>query len=389
MITTNKIPQKPDKPIKVVVLGTFNPNKPTYHPSPDEDQYYLASWGGLWARRVKERYPDLDIEVWRPEPDFVDISYRKAFGIVDCTIFPAKGFIVSKTLTWEMLKKLWQYKKDYHLVFHINTIFDWRSNLMMPILVPGSRIVLSHHGGTFPAWSVRRSRFKKKMLLWSFKKIEVVTYLRMSIAKEILKANPKIQLFFLPMGADFELFKPLDKAVCRKRLGLPQHMVYAIIIGEFSELKGVNHILQVYNELKRDNFSVIFVGGKKTDELYTAVAKSGCPFWEHVNQDLLREILSAADFYLHPIFNFTRVGLDVSLIEAMACNRPVVSTQLGELYFDYSTLGYLISNKDDILSKTKKMIKNYDQFSKCRETAMKHLDGKTSIIDKLYGIYND
>lgn len=145
----NKTSKNSEKPLKVVVIGTFNPNKPAHHPDPDEDQYYLASWGGQWARQVKERYPVLDIEVWRPERDFIDISYRKAFGILDCTIFPAKGFIISKTLTRAMLKQLWRYKNDYHLVFHINTIFDWQFNILMPLFFPVPRLFFPTMEGYF------------------------------------------------------------------------------------------------------------------------------------------------------------------------------------------------------------------------------------------------
>jgi hypothetical protein len=101
-----------NKSIKGISISTFNPDKPAYHPSPDQDQYYVQSWSGLWARRTKERYPDLDIEVWRPEPDFNKVSSRKSFGIVDSTIFPAKNFVISRTVTLEMLRRLLKYTKN-------------------------------------------------------------------------------------------------------------------------------------------------------------------------------------------------------------------------------------------------------------------------------------
>jgi glycosyltransferase involved in cell wall biosynthesis len=387
--TTNNAPKNPEKPLKVVVIGSFNPNKPAYHPAPNEDQYYLASWAGQWARRVKERYPDLDIEVWRPEPDFSDISYRKAFGTVDCTIFPAKGFIVSKTLTRAMLKQLWRYKKNYHLVFHINTIFDWQFNIMMPLFFPGARIVLSHHGGVFPTGPGIKWAIKRKVLKFSFRNIDSVTYLRKAVRDLIQKTNSKTKLTFLPVGANFDHFTPLDKVACRKKLNLPLDKVLAVYVGKFYRLKGVDHILEAYQHFKDKNFSVIFVGGGRHDELYESVVKSGCPYWGHVDHDLLRKIYSAANFYIHPAFHPDFGGIDVVWMEALASNRPVLSPMLKELDFDYSELGLLMECEKDLIPKTTQMIETFGLFSNCREAAIQHLDSNTSIIDKLYGIYTE
>jgi glycosyltransferase involved in cell wall biosynthesis len=387
VIIINKTPKNPEKPLKVVVIGTFNPNKPGYHPAPDEDQYYLASWGGQWARWVKERYPHLDIEVWRPEPDFSDISFRKAFGIVDCTIFPAKGFLVSKTLTRAMLRQLWRYKNDYHLVFHINTIFDWQFNILMPFFFPGAKIVLSHHGGVFPTGPGIKWAIKRKVLNFSFRKIDSVTYLRKAVKEMIQKVNGKISLTFLPVGANFDHFKPLDKKACRKKLNLPLDKVLAVYVGKFYRLKGVDHILKAYQHFKDKTFSVIFVGGGQQDELYEYVVNSGCPYWGHVDHDLLQEIYSAADFYIHPAFHSDFGGFDVTLMESLASNRPVLSPQFKELDFDYSELGLLMESDRDIIPKTAQMIEGFGRFSNCRAAAIQHLDGNTSIVDKLYEIY--
>ena len=380
--------QKADKPIKIITIGTFNPNKPDYHPTPDEDLYYVASWDGLWARRLKNCYPDVDIEVWRPEPDFQKITSRKTVG-VNCTIFPAKRFIVSKTLTLEMLKQLFIYRRVYKLVIHKNTIFDWQFNIMVPLLLSGSKIVLSHHGGVFPSGPGTKWRLKRKILKFSYKKIDAVTYLRNTARKVIERSNNKIKSTFLPVGANFDHFKPLDKLECRNKLNLPLNKVLAVYVGKFYRLKGVDHILNVFHHFKTRNFSVLFVGGSEADELYPDVAKSGCPLWSHVDHDLLREIYSAADFYIHPVFHPEFGGIDVSWMEALACNRPVLSSMLKELDFDYSELGISIDDEKDILSKSEMMIKQFGKFTKCREASIQHLDGNTAIVDKLYRIYTE
>jgi glycosyltransferase involved in cell wall biosynthesis len=371
---------------KIIVIGTYNPNKPDFHPKPDEESYYVASWGALWARRIKARYPGLDIEVWRPEPDFTRISQRTAFG-VDCTIFPAKRFLVSKTVTLQMLWQLYKRRSSHDLVIHINTIFAWQFNLMMPILLPRAKFVLSHHGGVFPTEEGFKYWLKNKILNWSYRKIDTVTYLRKNIKQRIQQANDSIRFSFLPVGADFKHFRPLNKQATRKKLNLPHNKVLGVYVGRFYRLKGVDRILDVYRHFKENDFSVMFVGGSPADELYQEVVQSGCPFWHHVNHDLLREILSAADFYIHPAFHPEFGGFDVSLIEALACNRPVLSPHLNELDFDHSQLGLAIDDENEILEKSDAMISEFQKFTQCRETAMPHLDGTTAIVDKLYKIF--
>ncbi len=272
-------------------------------------------------------------------------------------------------------------------MIHKNTIFDWQFNIMIPLLIPGAKIVLSHHGGVFPAGNSFKWRLKRKVLKWSYKKIDTVTYLRREVRDTIAAANNNLDLTFLPVGANFEHFKPMDKMECRNKLGLPQNKVFGVYVGKFFKLKGVDHILDAYQHFKDNNFSVIFVGGSEQDELFDSVVKSGCPYWGHVNHDLLREIYSAADFYIHPAFHPDFGGIDVVWMEALASNIPVLSPMLKELDFDYSELGLMMENEKDIISKTGQMLKEFDRFSNCREAAIKHLDGNTSIIDKLYGIY--
>jgi glycosyltransferase involved in cell wall biosynthesis len=374
------------KPIKVIIVEPFNPFTSEYHAKPDEDLFYVASWGGLWARKLKNRYPGIDLELWSPESVFNEITYRKAFD-VDCIFFPAKHFIVPRIITLTMLKRLRQYAKDYKLVIHINCIFQWRYNILMPLLFPDAKFILSHHGGVFPNGQSLKQYLKRKMLQFSYKNIDSITYLRKNTKSIIRHSNQKINLTFVPVGANFDYFKPLDKFECRKQLNLPLDKVFAVYVGAFYRLKGVDHILYLYSKLKHKNLEMMLVGGNKNHELYHEVVKSGCRHWGYVNHDLLRIILSAADFYIHPAFNKNFGGMDVSWMEALACNRPVLTPQFKDLNFDYSDLGILLDREDNLFQKTEEMMQSYHKFTNCRESAIKHLDGNTAIIDKLYGIY--
>lgn len=376
-----------NKSTKIVVIGSFlkESDKSIWYPKTDSDEYYVNSWGALFARRLKFRYPDIDIEVWRPDDEFTEIYHRNALG-VDCTIYPYRWHLFSRTITFGILWQLLKYQHMYNLVIYINTIFDWKSNILLPFILLKAKFVLSHHGGVFPEEKYIKNMLKKKILLFSYNNINVLTYLREAIRKEIESKNKHIKLSFLPVGANFDVFTPLNKNSCRTKLNLPIDKTIAVYVGAFYKLKGVDNILNVIQQLKLKNFEVLFVGGQQTDELYADVIKCGSRFWGNVNQSLLREIYSASDFYIHPAFHPEFGGIDVAWMEALACNIPVLSPLFNELDFDYSEMGIILNNLNELTEKTKIMIKTFSSFNKCRETAIKHLDGNTVIIDKLYNI---
>jgi len=377
-----------NRPIKVIELSGFNPNKRKQYPSRDSDYYYVASWAGMFARRLKKRFPELDIEVWRAEPEFNSATEKTVFDLKGI-IFPYKKPIVPKAVTLQMVRRLRQYQKKYQLIIHFNTIFNVFFNQIIPRLLPDAKITLSHHGGVPPFRSGIKHMLKNKLLKNSFKHFHAHTYLRKEIKNWLLSTKSCPPVYFLPVGADFEIFRPVDKLTARQKLGLDESKIYGIYIGNFYRLKSVDIMLHVYRKFAdKYNFSILFVGGNNnsTNDLYNEVINSGCPYWEHQNWLDLKYFLSAADFYIHPVINKEFGGFDVSLIEAMACNIPVLSPQLNELDFDYSELGICVNNGGEIEEKVEYMIHNHTHYKKCREVARQHLDGNNTIIDNLKNI---
>lgn len=378
------------KPLKIIHLSGFNLNKDNFHPKKDSDYYFVASWAGLIARRLKKRFPDLDVEVWRAEPEFNKTVEKKIFGI-NCIIFPYKKPLIPKILTLEMYKRLLRCQEQSSLIIHnhgLNTMFLY----FAPFVFGKSVIIAQDHGGVFPLEKSLKHSIKRFLIKRSFKKLSAITYLRKKKRDylETIPGHPK--LHFLTVGADFNNFYPMDKNKCRDELGLERERVYAIYVGRFYKLKSVDLILDVYKRLgEKYNFSIIFVGGKKHmfDDLYDEIEKSGCPYYGVQPWDRMKTFYNAADFYIHPTFNPEFGGLDVSWMEALACNRPVISACLEDLDFDYSKLGTSIDNIDEIESKVDWMINHYSDFTSCREAAGQHLDGNSAVMNKIMAIYKE
>ncbi len=374
-----------EKEKKVIVIEDADLNKAKYYPSIKSDDYYLESWGGLFAKRLKEKYPDFNIEVWKTEPEFDKLYHRIAHN-VECKVFPYKNRLFC-CLTQEMVKELRRLKKNYNLIIYRSTLFDFKFIFIISILFPKAKIVISHHGGVIPKSLSIKNIFKRILLRVSLTRVHTATYIRQEIKEWICKYPLHPKVVFLPVGADFTIFYPEDRYKCREELGLSQNKIYAVYVGKMFKLKGVDIILEIYNKYKDKDFEILLVGATENDELLPEVKASGCRYWPYIDWNLLRKIYSAANFYIHPAFNPNFGGLDVSLIECLACGTPVLSPNLKEYDFDTKDIGICVDSLSEFEDRFKEMLNRYDEFTNCREIAQQYLDGKGIIIDKLYNIF--
>ena len=358
--------------LKIIHLTLIRDYIKGYHPPKDSDLYPLASWAGLIATRMKKRHPYLDVEVWRADKVMKETSHKKIFDM-DTLFFPVEKITIGNCLTLTMYRRLLRLSKKYEVVIYHHNIYDAMS-IFGPIILPKVKFIPLHHGGLPPRSTVDNVKNKiKDFFIRSFyKKNHRITYQNW-VAKDYLKefCNPE-QLKFWIVGADYKKFTELgDRAALRKKYGLSTDKVYGLYVGPYSRVKSVELILDAYQQLiGRYDFSIIFVGGKSSDEFSEEIKELGLIDLGRVDWDEMPSIYNCADFYIHPVFNFSRVGFDVSLMEAMAANIPVASTLLPileeELSMDVNILGKPISKRDEVVESVEYMIKNHGSFHDVR-----------------------
>ncbi len=375
------------KKVKYIFLSPSSRGKNCQYYDLDSEDFFVGSWAGLLARRLKAFKPELDISVWRMEPVVKKPYCKKLYGYgIDGIIWPEKKVILRNIFSLSMYFKVLELSLKYKIIIHYHSIFD-RFVLLRFLLPSNVKIVLSHHGGIPP----EKGSLKDYFIRLTYKYVSAITYLTPEVREYLLNIKiPSNKMYFLPVGADFNFFMPSDKQKAREKLKIPQDFVFGIYVGSFYRLKSVDLILRIYDTLKlKYNFKIIFVGGENNEQndLYNDVKNSGCPFFGKQKYKNMHDFYNASDFYIHPTFNPSFGGFDVSWIEALACNRPVLSTRLKYLDFDYSELGVCLYDENEIIEKTEWMINNYKRFTKCRETAQKYLDGNTVIMEKLSNIY--
>ena len=152
---------------------------------------------------------------------------------------------------------------------------------------------------------------------------------------------PSDRIHLIPNSVDTQRFIPVEaaeKISLRKKLNLPQNATIAIYTGRLVSYKGLPLLLKVWNEirLKHENVLLILAGTggldihNCEDELRAYVKVTGLE--NHVlftgAVQNVPEYLQASDIFVFPTEND---AFPSSIVEAMACGLPVLTTPVGAI----------------------------------------------------------
>lgn len=122
----------------------------------------------------------------------------------------------------------------------------------------------------------------------------------------------------IPNGVDLKVFHPMDKFSCRKKLGFKDSDFIITCIGNFSERKGQNRLIEAVDRIGNPNIKIILGGIGEMKSKSNSIIYSG-----FIAHDQIPIYLSASDIYVIP----TRwEGCCNSIIEAMACGLAIISS---------------------------------------------------------------
>jgi glycosyltransferase involved in cell wall biosynthesis len=137
---------------------------------------------------------------------------------------------------------------------------------------------------------------------------------------------------FLPNGVDTERFVPVNdqtKRGLREKYGVGNQFVI-LHVGPLKQGRNV----QMLGQLQRGGRQVLVVGrpsdpGEK--EIAVDLERRGCMIWSGYFAGM-QEIYALSDCYVFPTMEHGHcIETPLSVLEAMACNLPVVSTPFGAL----------------------------------------------------------
>lgn len=138
----------------------------------------------------------------------------------------------------------------------------------------------------------------------------------------------------LYLGVDHHKFRPAtadERALARRRLGLPEHRRVVLTVRRLVARNGVGWALRTWIDQDLDRFGTLVVvgDGPQRRELESLARGHDVMFLGAVDDDQVVDALRAADLFVMPTRSGEGFGLAAA--EAMACGLPVIASSGGAL----------------------------------------------------------
>lgn len=270
---------------------------------------------------------------------------------LDFFLIKGKGIIGYLKNLFPLRKKI---KHNNYDIIHAHYIFP----ALLSILTFSGRKVIASFMGSDTYGDVNE---KGKKCFLSYLNT-LLNYMAQPFLSKIIVKSQNIEKYVylrnkcikIPNGVNLDKFKPLDKEFCRRELGLSFEKKYILFLGDKNNpRKNFNLVKNSFNKLKIKNI-----------ELLTPYP---------VNHDLVVKYLNAADVI---VFTSYLEGSPNVIKEAMACNCPIVSTDVGDVkWIIGNTKGCYITSfdPDDVALKIKLALEFSEKYGKT--------NGRQRIID--------
>lgn len=133
---------------------------------------------------------------------------------------------------------------------------------------------------------------------------------------------------YLYNGVDIEKFKPVDhelKMSLREKYGIDKNKFIVLHVGHLSRVRNIQSLM----DLQSNEVQVLIVGSTYLgvdNDLCDSLEKKGCKVIKgYVSK--VNELYQLSDCYIFPVDPGNSICMPLSVLEAMACNIPVITTK--------------------------------------------------------------
>lgn len=180
--------------------------------------------------------------------------------------------------------------------------------------------------------------------------------------------------FFSPSGVDLDKFKPagaIVKSKLRQKYGVPEQAFVLLHVGHLSASRNLETLGRISEKKQVYSLLVSSTSTPHHPKLENDLAQNGVRVIKEYLPDI-EEVFRLADAYIFPTIDAGgAINVPLSVMEAMACNLPVISTPFGGLVQMFPNCEGCFFYED------------WDQLSKAIECAQVRRDWATrSLVEK-------
>lgn len=174
---------------------------------------------------------------------------------------------------------------------------------------------------------IPRHALPRRMILWAARRAAAIVTVCQALKDALVDLGAEAKkIVVLRNGVDLELFKPVDRATARERLGLTRTTLLSV--GLLIERKGHHLVIEALRELP--DIELLIIGqGEEEIRLRELARRLGVMervrFLGAIPQQELKHYYGAADAL---VLASSREGWANVLLESMACGTPVVASNV-------------------------------------------------------------
>ena len=183
----------------------------------------------------------------------------------------------------------------------------------------------------FETYDTYKFHFVPKLHKKAVEEADVVLTVSDSLKDYISKTRKK-PTYVIQNGIELNLFKPLDKEKSRKKLKLPLKSKIIAYIGHLEKLKGANVLLDAFGKVRQD-FPDAYLLLSGEIEKGIDIKQKNIIFKDFPKREDVVLGINSSDVAVVPntANEFTKYCFPYKLAEYMACNVPIVATDIGDV----------------------------------------------------------
>lgn len=272
-----------------------------------------------------------------------------------------KGYLKNITKVWRRIQE-----SDCEIIH----VFGGHCGLICSLIPTRKKKIVSFFGSDIQKISGLKTGFidelvRRMIVLSSFNYSRIIVKSNRMVAS--LPANLHNKINVIPNGVDFRKYKPMDMIFAREFLSLNKEKKYVLFLGD-KKLLNKNYRLASDSIQRISNNDIELLA----------------PF--PVDHSLIPYYLNAADLLLLTSFS---EGSPNIIKEALACNCPVVSTDVGDVAENVKSIDSCLIASFDAADFADKIILILEKTKRSNSRdQIDHLD-KKRIAEKIMNVYTD